>query len=409
MASQFEISGKRIFVAGHQGLVGKAVVRRLAREGAEIVTAPRSDLDLRDQAATKAFLKETAPDSMIVAAAVVGGILANSTYPVDFLNDNLLIESNLISGAHECGIDRLLFLGSSCIYPREAPQPMREDALLTGPLEPTNQWYAIAKIAGIMLCRAYRAQYGRSYIAAMPTNLYGPGDNFDLNASHVIPALMRKIDTAAREGRPTVEIWGTGTPMREFMHVDDLADALVFLLKNYDAEEHINVGSGQEVTIAELARLLTEVIGYQGKLVFDSSKPDGPPRKALDCTRLAGARVDAAIRSAFGAQANLRLVSRRGRRRRVQRGCGLSQSPRRTSAEQPGERLPILGKGGLAKATRPARDRPGSAERLPQKGLSSRPAACQARSRNAGRLLATSSPHAAPAFQRLSTLELLPH
>ena len=288
MASQFEISGKRIFVAGHQGLVGKAVVRRLAREGAEIVTAPRSDLDLRDQAATKAFLKETAPDSMIVAAAVVGGILANSTYPVDFLNDNLLIESNLISGAHECGIDRLLFLGSSCIYPREASQPMREDALLTGPLEPTNQWYAIAKIAGIMLCRAYRAQYGRSYIAAMPTNLYGPGDNFDLNASHVIPALMRKIDTAAREGRPTVEIWGTGTPMREFMHVDDLADALVFLLKNYDAEDHINVGSGQEVTIAELARLLTEVIGYQGKLVFDSSKPDGPPRKALDCTRLAG-------------------------------------------------------------------------------------------------------------------------
>lgn len=287
MASQFDISGKRVFVAGHRGLVGKAVAERLAREGAEVVTAPRSEIDLRDQAATKAFLKETAPDSVIVAAAVVGGILANSSYPVDFLNDNLLIESNLISGSHEAGIDRLLFLGSSCIYPREAPQPMREDALLTGPLEPTNQWYAIAKIAGIMLCRAYRAQYGRSYIAAMPTNLYGPGDNFDLNASHVIPALMRKIDTATRQGSPTVEIWGTGTPLREFMHVEDLADALVFLLKTYDEDEHINVGSGQEVTIAELANLLADVIGYQGTLRFDSSKPDGPPRKALDRTRLA--------------------------------------------------------------------------------------------------------------------------
>ena len=224
---------------------------------------------------------------MIVAAATVGGILANSTYPVDFLNDNILIETNLISGAHECGIDRLLFLGSSCIYPREAPQPMREDALLTGPLEPTNQWYAIAKIAGIMLCRAYRQQYGRSYIAAMPTNLYGPGDNFDLNSSHVIPALMRKIDAAARERRPAVEIWGTGKPLREFMHVDDLADALVFLLKTYDEAEHINVGSGQEVTIAGLAELLAEVIGYRGELVFDRSKPDGSPRKALDSSRIA--------------------------------------------------------------------------------------------------------------------------
>jgi GDP-L-fucose synthase len=287
MAPQFEIAGKSIFVAGDQGLVGRAVVRRLIREDAKLVAASRSELDLRDQAATKAFLKEMSPDIVIVAAATVGGILANSTYPVDFLNDNLLIESNLISGAHECGIDRLLFLGSSCIYPREAPQPMREDALLTGPLEPTNQWYAIAKIAGIMLCRAYRAQYGRSYIAAMPTNLYGPGDSFDLNASHVIPALMRKIDTATRKGRPTVEIWGTGTPLREFMHVDDLADALIFLLKAYDDEEHINVGSGQEITIAELAELLTEVIGYKGKLVFETSRPDGPPRKALDCTRLA--------------------------------------------------------------------------------------------------------------------------
>lgn len=287
MAPQFEIAGKTIFVAGHQGLVGRAVTRRLIQDGAEVLAAPRVELDLRDQTATRNFLKETAPDAVIVAAATVGGILANSTYPVDFLNDNLLIESNLIGGAHDCGIQRLLFLGSSCIYPREAPQPMREDALLTGPLEPTNQWYAIAKIAGIMLCRAYRAQYGRSYIAAMPTNLYGPGDNFDLNSSHVIPALMRKIDAAARERKSTVEIWGTGTPLREFMHVDDLADALVFLLETYDEAEHINVGSGQEVSIASLTNLLAKVIGYQGDLVFDTSKPDGPPRKALDSTRIA--------------------------------------------------------------------------------------------------------------------------
>jgi len=283
---QFELTGKRIFVAGHRGLVGRAVIRRLKREDAEIITVSRAELDLRDQARTRAFLKEAKPDIVIVAAAVVGGILANSSYPVDFLNDNLLIESNLIGGAHECGIQRLLFLGSSCIYPREAPQPMREDALLTGPLEPTNQWYALAKIAGIMLCRAYRAQHGRSYIAAMPTNLYGPGDNFDLETSHVIPALMRKIDTAARENRASVEIWGTGTPLREFMHVDDLADALAFLLKTYDGDDHINVGSGQEVTIAELASLLAQVIGYRGELAFDKTKPDGPPRKALDCTRL---------------------------------------------------------------------------------------------------------------------------
>lgn len=287
MAPQFEIAGKNVFVAGHRGLVGGAVTQHLTQEGAKVLTASRTELDLRDQAATKEFLKDTAPDAVIVAAATVGGILANSTYPVDFLNDNLLIESNLISGAHECGIDRLLFLGSSCIYPREAPQPMREDALLTGPLEPTNQWYAIAKIAGIMLCRAYRAQYGRSYIAAMPTNLYGPGDNFDLNTSHVIPALMRKIDAAARERRPSVEIWGTGMPLREFMHVDDLASAIVFLLKTYNEAEHINVGSGQEVSIAELATLLSGVIGYEGKLVFDRSKPDGSPRKALDSARLA--------------------------------------------------------------------------------------------------------------------------
>ena len=287
MASQFDISGKRIFVAGHKGLVGQALVRRLEREPVEILTAERSEVDLLDQTATKTYLKTTAPDLVIVAAAKVGGILANATYPVDFLNDNLLIESNLIAGSHESDIDRLLFLGSSCIYPREAPQPMREDALLTGPLEPTNKWYAIAKIAGIMLCQAYREQYGRSYISAMPTNLYGPGDNFDLNNSHVIPALMRKVDAAAREGADSVEIWGTGRPLREFMHVDDLADALVFLLKEYDEAEHINVGTGEEVTIAELAQRMTDAVGFRGELRFDTSKPDGTPRKVMDCSRLA--------------------------------------------------------------------------------------------------------------------------
>ncbi|BAQ15729.1 GDP-L-fucose synthetase [Methyloceanibacter caenitepidi] len=287
MASQLDISGKRIFVAGHKGLVGQALVRRLEQEPVEILTAGRSGVDLRDQAATKSYLKTTAPDIVIVAAAKVGGILANATYPVDFLNDNLLIESNLIAGSHEADIDRLLFLGSSCIYPREAPQPMREDALLTGPLEPTNKWYAIAKIAGIMLCQAYREQYGRSYISAMPTNLYGPGDNFDLNNSHVIPALMRKVDAAAREGASSVEIWGTGTPLREFMHVDDLADALVFLLREYDDAEHINVGTGEEVTIAELAQRMMEAVGFSGELRFDKSKPDGTPRKVMDCSRLA--------------------------------------------------------------------------------------------------------------------------
>lgn len=287
MASQFDISGKRIFVAGHRGLVGQALVRRLGQEPVDIQTAGRSEVDLRDQAATKAYLKKTAPDIVIVAAAKVGGILANATYPADFLDDNLLIESNLIAGSHEAGIDRLLFLGSSCIYPREAPQPMREDALLTGPLEPTNKWYAIAKIAGIMLCQAYREQYGRAYISAMPTNLYGPGDNFDLQNSHVIPALMRKVDAAAREGADSVEIWGTGTPLREFMHVDDLADALVFLLREYDDEDHINVGTGEEVTIAELATRMMDAVGFSGELRFDTSKPDGTPRKVMDCSRLA--------------------------------------------------------------------------------------------------------------------------
>jgi GDP-L-fucose synthase len=256
-------------------------------ERVEIITVGRSDLDLREQASTRAFLLRERPNIVIIAAAKVGGILANSSFPVDFLYDNLMIETNLLSASHECDVDRLLFLGSSCIYPRLASQPMKEDALLTGPLEPTNQWYAIAKITGVLLCQAYRIQHKRSYISAMPTNLYGPGDNFDLDSSHVIPALMRKIDSAAREGKQEVEIWGTGAPLREFMHVDDLADALVFLLQNYDEPDPINVGTGEEASIAKLASLIADVVGYSGDFVFNKSKPDGPPRKTMDCSRLA--------------------------------------------------------------------------------------------------------------------------
>ena len=279
------IAGKRIYVAGHRGMVGSALVRRLAEEDCEVLTAPRT-LDLRDQAATRDWLADHKPDAVIVAAARVGGILANDTQPADFLFDNLAIAGNLIEGAHRAGIDRLLFLGSSCIYPRLAPQPMAEDALLTGPLEPTNEWYAIAKIAGVRLCQAYRRQHGRDYISAMPTNLYGPGDNYDLAGSHVLPALIRKAHEAKRAGAASLSVWGSGTPQREFLHVDDLADALVFLLREYSQDEHINVGSGQEVSIAQLARLVCEVVGFVGELSFDADKPDGAPRKLLDTARL---------------------------------------------------------------------------------------------------------------------------
>lgn len=285
MSFAFSLQGKRIYVAGHSGLVGSALVRRLQREPVEIITASHADVDLCNQAETQSFVAAKKPDAVIVAAARVGGILANSTRPADFLYDNLMIAGNVIHAAHEAGVQRLLFLGSSCIYPRLAEQPMREDALLTGPLEPTNQWYAIAKIAGLKLCDAYREQHGRSYISAMPTNLYGPGDNFDLQASHVIPALIRKIEAAKQAGR-NVEIWGTGKPRREFLHVDDLADALVFLLQKYDDAGHINVGSGAEISIADLARLIGEVIGFSGRFNFDSTKPDGTPRKLMDSQRL---------------------------------------------------------------------------------------------------------------------------
>lgn len=276
-----------MFVAGHRGMVGSAVVRRLAREPVEILTASRDALDLRRQADVAAWMSAHRPDVVIIAAARVGGILANDSYPVDFLLDNLLIESNLMSAAHAADVRKLVFLGSSCIYPKFAQQPIPESALLTGPLEPTNEWYAVAKIAGIKLAQAYRRQYGRDFISAMPTNLYGPGDNYDPRNSHVIPALIRKAHEAKLAAAPHMVVWGSGSPRREFMHVDDLADAIVFLLRHYSDPTHINVGVGSDISIAELARIVCRVVGYYGDLHFDTTKPDGTPRKMMDSTRLA--------------------------------------------------------------------------------------------------------------------------
>lgn len=286
MTVPFELAGKRIYVAGHRGMVGSAVVRRLESEGCEIVVTSRGDVDLRDQAAVRAWMDRTRPDAAIVAAATVGGILADDTRPAEFLYDNLMIEANIVDAACRAGVAKLLFLGSSCIYPRMAEQPMREEALLTGPLEPTNQWYALAKIAGIRLCQAYRRQYGCDFNSAMPTNMYGIHDNFDLQSSHVLPALLAKMHTAKVAGAASVEVWGSGTPLREFLYVDDCADALVFLLRHYSAEDHINVGSGVETSIAELARTVARVVGFAGELVFDASKPDGTPRKLMDNARI---------------------------------------------------------------------------------------------------------------------------
>lgn len=283
----YDLKNRRVFVAGHRGMVGAAVLRRLAREGCEIIVAGRDRLDLRDQAAVRAFIARERPDAVILAAAKVGGILANDAYPADFLYENLVIETNVIEGAFRAGVSKLLFLGSSCIYPKFAPQPIPESALLTGPLEPTNEWYAIAKIAGLKLCEAFRKQHGADFISAMPTNLYGPGDNFDLNSSHVIPALLRKAHEAKAAGARNLKIWGTGTPRREFLHVDDCADALVFLLKNYSGAEHVNVGSGTDVTIAELARLVMKVVGLDGQLEFDRERPDGTPRKLMSGEKIA--------------------------------------------------------------------------------------------------------------------------
>ncbi len=283
----YTLTGKKIFVAGHRGMVGAAIVRRLASENCDILTAGRDVVDLRDQAAVRAFLDGEKPDAVVLAAAKVGGILANDAYPADFLYDNLVMETNIIEGAFRAGVEKLLFLGSSCIYPKHAPQPIPEDALLTGPLEPTNEWYAIAKIAGLKLCEAYRKQHGADYISGMPTNLYGPGDNFDLEKSHVIPALMRKAHEAKTAGENDLTVWGSGTPRREFLHVDDCADALVFLLKNYSGDSHVNIGSGVDITIADLAQNIMDVVGMTGALNFDASKPDGTPRKLMANDHLA--------------------------------------------------------------------------------------------------------------------------
>ncbi|MFF0567431.1 GDP-L-fucose synthase family protein [Streptomyces sp. NPDC004041] len=278
--------GSRMFVAGHRGLVGSAVARRLADDGHEVLTRGRDLLDLRDAARTETYLKEVRPDAVVLAAAKVGGIMANSTYPVQFLEDNLRIQLSVIAGAHAAGIQRLLFLGSSCIYPRLAPQPIREESLLTGELEPTNEAYALAKIAGIVQTQSYRRQYGASYISAMPTNLYGPGDNFDLETSHVLPALIRRFHEARRDEASEVTLWGSGSPRREFLHVDDLAAACVTLLEAYDGDEPVNIGCGEDLTIRELAQTVAEVTEYQGRIAWDTSKPDGTPRKLLDVTRL---------------------------------------------------------------------------------------------------------------------------
>lgn len=282
----YELAGKRIWVAGHRGMVGSAIVRRLSGEACDVITAGRETVDLLDQGAVRRWLAETRPDAIILAAAKVGGILANDSFPADFLYDNLMIAANVIEAAHANDVDRLLFLGSSCIYPKFAPQPIQESALLTGALEPTNEWYAIAKIAGLKLAQAYRQQHGRDYISGMPTNLYGPGDNFDLSSSHVMPALIRKAHEAKLAGAASITMWGTGTPRREFLHVDDCADACVHLLKNYSGDEHVNIGSGTDVTILELTELVCEVVGFRGEIVRDETKPDGTPRKLMAADRL---------------------------------------------------------------------------------------------------------------------------
>jgi GDP-L-fucose synthase len=282
----FSLVGRRVWVAGHRGMVGSAIVRRLAREDCRILTVGREDLDLTDQARTYAWMEAHRPEVVFLAAAKVGGILANDSFPADFLRDNLEIEMNIIEGARRAGVAKLVFLGSSCIYPKFAPQPMTEDALLTGALEPTNEWYAIAKIAGIKMCQAYRLQYGCDFISAMPTNLYGPNDNFDLQSSHVMPALVRKAHEAKIARQDKLVMWGTGSPRREFLHCDDCADAIVHLAKTYSDLVHVNVGVGSDISIAELTRLVADIVGFEGEVVSDPSKPDGTPRKLLNVDRL---------------------------------------------------------------------------------------------------------------------------
>jgi GDP-L-fucose synthase len=283
---QFSLRGKRVYIAGHRGMVGSALERRLSREDCTILTADRSALDLREQQAVRRWFDEYRPQAVFLAAARVGGIHENDTHPGDFLYDNLTIAANVIEAARGVAVEKLMFLGSSCIYPRLAPQPMPESCLLTGPLEPTNQWYALAKIAGVKLCQAFRRQHGCDFVSVMPTNLYGPNDNFDLLSSHVLAALIAKTEAAIRHGQQTVEIWGTGRPRREFLHVDDLADAVVFLMKTWSDDGPINIGSGADVTIIELGRLIGHIAGFNGEFVFDSEKPDGAPQKLLDNSKL---------------------------------------------------------------------------------------------------------------------------
>jgi GDP-L-fucose synthase len=322
------IADARVFVAGHRGLVGSAILRRLQTENfRNVLVATREQLDLRDQAAVNYWFRANRPEYVFLVAGTVGGILANSTRPAEFIYDNMMIHATVVHAAHLFGAKKLLYLGSSCIYPREAPQPMREEHLLTGPLEATNEWYAVSKIAGIKLCQAYRKQYGSDFISAMPTNLYGPNDNFDLASSHVLPALIRKFHDAKTEGRHEVTIWGTGTPRREFLHVDDLADACVFLMRSYSEATHINVGTGEDLTIRELAELVREIVHPRSEIVFDATKPDGTPRKLLDVSRLheAGWRHQVPLREGIassyewflqhygGLQASGRLTGERAR------------------------------------------------------------------------------------------------
>ncbi len=316
--SDYALAGKRIWVAGHRGLVGSALVRRLEREDCEVLTVPRSKCDLRDPAQVDRWMGEARADAVFLAAAQVGGILANDSRPVAFLYDNMLIQNTVIEAARKFGVEKLMFLGSSCIYPRMAPQPIPESALLTGPLEPTNQWYALAKIAGIKLCQAYRRQYGCDFISVMPTNLYGPSDNFDLQSSHVVPGLIAKVHLAKESGARDIEVWGTGKPKREFLHVDDAADGMVFLMKHYSEDDIINLGTGAEITIADLASQICRVVGFKGGVRFDASKPDGTPRKVLDLTRLHSLGWRARISLTDGLQRTYRWYLEQGQTSREQ-------------------------------------------------------------------------------------------